>query len=175
MRQWLDCDEDRVYFLNEKDLFVCEQKPFGVQTTMATKWMAMEPLASAPIAGYWRWAFTSDGSNAMPWVLVDQTRVGHQSAERKVNAALGEDSKMASVNTSNITNITRRVTGQSGTSLNRVATRCNLSHCGWSSPWRHGSFARPEHSVIQSVIGPGTNDIGTNTTGVTAVTVTLAQ
>lgn len=30
VRQWLDCDEDRVYFLNEKDLFVCEQKPFGV-------------------------------------------------------------------------------------------------------------------------------------------------
>jgi len=30
VKQWLDIDEDRVYFLNEKDLFVCEQKPFGV-------------------------------------------------------------------------------------------------------------------------------------------------
>lgn len=30
VRQWLDIDEDRIYFLNDKDLFVCEQKPFGV-------------------------------------------------------------------------------------------------------------------------------------------------
>lgn len=30
VKRWLDCDEDRIYFLNSKDLFVCEQKPFGV-------------------------------------------------------------------------------------------------------------------------------------------------
>lgn len=30
VKQWLDIDEDRIYFLNSKDLFVCEQKPFGV-------------------------------------------------------------------------------------------------------------------------------------------------
>lgn len=30
VKQWLDIDEDRIYFLNDKDLFVVEQKPFGV-------------------------------------------------------------------------------------------------------------------------------------------------
>lgn len=30
VKQWLDIDEDRIYFLNSKDLFVCEAKPFGV-------------------------------------------------------------------------------------------------------------------------------------------------
>ena len=30
IKRWLDCDEDRIYFLNSKDLFVVEQKPFGV-------------------------------------------------------------------------------------------------------------------------------------------------
>ena len=30
VKQWLDVDEDRTYFLNDKDLFVVEAKPFGV-------------------------------------------------------------------------------------------------------------------------------------------------
>jgi hypothetical protein len=67
VRQWLDCDEDRVYFLNEKDLFVCEQKPFGVYNDDGNEcgWQ-WEPLASAQIAGWARWVFTSRWEHIKP-------------------------------------------------------------------------------------------------------------
>ena len=53
VRQWLDCDEDRVYFLNEKTCSSANRSRSACTTTMATKcgWQ-WEPLASAPIAGW---------------------------------------------------------------------------------------------------------------------------
>lgn len=81
---------------------------------------------------------------------------------------------MASVNTSNITNVTRRVTGQSCTSLNLGLQPAAIFRiAAGQAPGDTAVVQDPNIPWIQSVIGPGTNDIGTNTTGVSAVTVTL--
>lgn len=82
---------------------------------------------------------------------------------------------MASVNTSNITNITRLIAGGKGVSNqwgNQPAEVFRIA----------AGQAVGDTAVLQSanipnilaVIGPGTNNIGTSPTGVTAVTVTLA-
>lgn len=82
---------------------------------------------------------------------------------------------MASVAVSNISNITRYVAGGKGTGLNvgNQPMACFRIASGQLS----GDTAvlqDPNVPAIVSVAGPVINSIGTNLTGVTAVTVTLA-
>ena len=81
---------------------------------------------------------------------------------------------MASVNTNtNITNVTRRVTGQSGTSLNLGLQPAAIFRIAAGQALATRQFCKTR--TFRDSIGyrAGTNDIGTNTTGVSAVTVTL--
>lgn len=81
---------------------------------------------------------------------------------------------MASVNTSNITNITRLIAGNKGVSNqwgNQPAEVFRIA--AGQAPGDTAVLQSANIPNILAVIGPGTNNIGTATTGVTAVTVTL--
>ena len=81
---------------------------------------------------------------------------------------------MASVATSNITCISRQVAGNRGTSLNLGNQPCAIFRiAARQTAGDTAILADPSIPTIQSVIGPGSNNIPTTGAGVTAVTVTL--
>jgi hypothetical protein len=82
---------------------------------------------------------------------------------------------MASVATSNITNISRLVAGGKGVSNNWGNQPAEIFRiASGQAPGDTAVLQSPNIPNILAVIGPGTNNIGTSPTGVTAVTVTLA-
>ena len=81
---------------------------------------------------------------------------------------------MASVNTSNITNISRTVAGGLGTGNIWGSTPVAIFRiAAGQAPGDTAVLQAPNVPNILAVIGPGTNNIGSAATGVTAVTVTL--
>ena len=82
---------------------------------------------------------------------------------------------MASVAVSNITNITRLVNGGKGVSNNWGNQPAEIFRIAAGQVAGDTAvLSSPNIPNILAVIGPGTNNIGTSPTGVTAVTVTLA-
>lgn len=81
---------------------------------------------------------------------------------------------MASVATSNITCISRLVAGGKGTSLNVGGQPMAIFRIASGQlPGDTAVLQDPSVPNILATLGPGTDNIGTSPTGVTAVTVTL--
>lgn len=83
---------------------------------------------------------------------------------------------MASVNTSNITNVTRLVAGNKGVGNqwgNQAVAMFRIA--AGQAAGDTAVLSDPNVPNILFCSGPGTNNIGTSPTGVTAVTVTLGS